>query len=315
MKFQVKMSVFLILLSLLITSCKGNNNNIDEPTDLITELPAVVTNIQKIVPHPYEEKYAVLKDYKVQIYDLKNEIFFETDLSVNINTWKNDSVLYAASLSVPSALLEVNVYTNEIIRLVKPYSDINEEKVIHNTFPVYNMNLKTLCFNTVGQQNGLGFNGLVFLNSNNEFTLKEVGLKPTWGGESEQTIYFFGYYPETKEADYYLAKYNIVTKEETKLFDLETNSLPISNIDVNKDGDKLLICGELSDDYLPQIYIYDLFEKKLNKLTELSYPIQNAFFSSNNDIVFTIYNEREYSSYSFDLNTRTVKPILNDIDK
>jgi hypothetical protein len=71
----------------------------------------------------------------------------------------------------------------------------------------------------------------------------------------------------------------------------------------------------LSDDYLPQIYIYDLFEKKLNKLTELSYSIQNAFFSSNNDIVFTIYNGREYSSYSFDLNTRTVKPILNDIDK
>jgi len=64
MKFQVKMSVFLILLSLLITSCKGNNNNIDEPTDLITELPAVVTNIQKIVPHPMKKSTLFLKIIK-----------------------------------------------------------------------------------------------------------------------------------------------------------------------------------------------------------------------------------------------------------
>lgn len=313
MEIQVKMTVFLILLSLLITSCKGNNNNIDEPTGLITELPAVVTNIQKIVPHPHEEKYAIMKDFKLEIHDIESDTVLPTNLSVLVNSWKNDSVLYGQSLGIPSTLLEININTKEMTELITPYSEVSGKMLVHNRAPVYNMGNKTLCFNAVGQNNGLGFNGLVFIDENDSFTFKEVGLKPTWGGKNSPLVYFISYSPDGQEANYTLSTFNYLTKEEKNLFPLDLTTLRLSNIDVNQSGDKVLFCAEFGKDSWPQIYIYDLIENEMSKITDVSVSIGTAYFKEDSKIVFTSSNGSEYFSYSLDLNTKTVKPILNDI--
>jgi len=126
-----------------------------------------------------------------------------------------------------------------------------------------------------------------------------MNIFPKWGDDNQNIIYF------TKlEKNPVLYKYNIHTGKKEKLL-VGKGMLIVSDVK----GDKLLLTLALVDDQ-PDIYLFDLKTKSLERLTTFAGIDVNGQFYENNKIIF-ISNRLGYPNvYQKDLDSGIVQKVI-----